>query len=56
MRKLSGIITPLVTPFRNDGTIDCESLAHLIDFQIERVRLQEENFDVCDVYSPLAST
>lgn len=35
METLSGIITPLVTPFGNDGALDRESLERLVEFQIE---------------------
>ncbi|MEA4882993.1 MAG: dihydrodipicolinate synthase family protein [Clostridia bacterium] len=34
MSALSGIITPLVTPFCDDGALDCESLERLVEFQI----------------------
>ncbi|NMB10883.1 MAG: dihydrodipicolinate synthase family protein [Firmicutes bacterium] len=35
MSRISGIITPLVTPFNDDGTLDCKSLERLVNFQLE---------------------
>lgn len=35
-RLESGIVCPLVTPFRADGSPDCDALGTLIDFQVER--------------------
>jgi len=33
--NLSGVFTPLVTPFRGDGSLDLEALARLVEWQIE---------------------
>lgn len=35
MNRMSGIITPLVMPFNDDGSVDSESLASLVRFQVE---------------------
>ena len=37
--KMSGIITPMVTPFRQNGEIDYEATAKLLDYlkEIEKI-------------------
>lgn len=33
--RLRGVITPLLTPFKEDGEVDLESLARLVEYQVE---------------------
>jgi 4-hydroxy-tetrahydrodipicolinate synthase len=37
--KFEGIYTPIITPFSNDGEIDWNVYAEVIDWQIENVQL-----------------
>lgn len=35
MKKLTGVVIPIVTPFKEDGTVDAESLKRLADYCID---------------------
>ena len=35
MKKMFGVINAMTTPFKEDGSIDVESLKKQVDFQIE---------------------
>lgn len=37
MRKMDKIITALVTPFNEDGTLDCQNLKKIVNFQKDKV-------------------
>ena len=37
MESLKGIVTALVTPFKEDGTFDKDNLKQLVNFQKQRV-------------------